>query len=219
MLSSVGGRLEQGEMELLSGWLRAFEPSYVEDNYLDGLGAASMSEEESAAVAAWAQALWTRLVGVSLAPAEGAAALCRAPDAGGVFESTTYGFCLGTPPGYAVVETEPGSFSLVAGGDVMNHVDPRVSIEVTDTGDRTLAQVAAEMAAAYAAPGETLEAQAVSVGGVEGVLFDNLIGQDPNRRLAVVHAGRLYSLMMTPLTPAAEPFYQDVLASLRVVGQ
>lgn len=33
---------------------------------------------------------------------------------GDVFESIGHGFCLVAPPGYAVVETAPGNFSLVA---------------------------------------------------------------------------------------------------------
>jgi hypothetical protein len=184
-------------------------------------------------VAAWAQAVWTRLTGLPLAPVAGAAdasaatagaaaaaATCTAPAGGGdVFESPVYGFCLVTPPGYAVVETAPGNFSLAAGGDVMNHVDPRVSIEVSEAGDRTLAQVAEELTANYVPAGETAEQQAVTVGGVEGVLLDNLLGQDLNRRLAFVHNRRVYSLMLTPLSPAAEPFYQAVLDSLRFTSE
>lgn len=132
-----------------------------------------------------------------------------------MFESPEYGFCLVTPPGYAVVETAPGNFSLVAGGDVTNHVDPRVSIEVSEAGERTSAQVTEELVANHVPAGETVEQQAVTAGGAEGVLLDNLIGQDLNRRVAFVHNGRVYSLMLTPLSADAEPFYASVLDSLR----
>jgi hypothetical protein len=228
LVTSAEGWLEQAEMEQFDAWLYGYAPLYVDDNYLNGVGATDMAADEAAAVAAWAQALWTRLAGLPLAPAEadgtaagadGTAVTCSAPDGGDVFESVEYGFCLVTPPDYAMVETAPGSFSLVAGGDIMNHTNPRVGIEVTEAGDRTLAQVAAELATNYAAPGDTVEPQPASVGGVEGMLFDNLPGQDINRRLVAVHNGRVYSLQLMPLSPAAEPFYQAVLDSLRIVSE
>jgi hypothetical protein len=107
----------------------------------------------------------------------------------------------------------------VSGGDIMNHVDPRVSIDVTEAGDRTLEQVAEEMVTSYVPSGEDVDRQSVTVGGAEGVLLDNLMGQDLNRRVAVVHNGRLYSLMMMPLSPEAEPFYQGVLESLQFLSE
>lgn len=230
LVADVEGWLEQEEMAQFDAWLYGFGPVYVDDNYLNGVGEASMGEEEAAAVGPWAQALWTRLSGLPLAPVDASAdstgaaagaapaaavpAGCSAPD-GDVFESPVYGFCLVTPPGYAVVETEPGNFSLVAGGDITNHVDPRVSMEVSAAGDRTLAQVAEQLAADYAPAGETVEPQPVTVGGVQGVMLDNLPGQDLNRRLAFVHNGQVYSVQLTPLSPEAEPFFQAVLDSLR----
>ena len=81
-------------------------------------------------------------------------------------------------------------------------------------GDRTLEQVAAQLAADNAPAGETVEPQAVTVGGVQGVMLDNLPGQDLNRRLAFVHNGQVYSVQLTPLSPEAEPFFQAVLDSL-----
>jgi hypothetical protein len=229
LVSSVEGWLEGAEMEQFDAWLYGYAPLYRDDNYLNGVGEASMAEEEALAVATWAQAVWTRLTGLPLAPvaeegataaASASAATCTAPDGGDdVFESVEYGFCLVTPPGYAIVETAPGNFSLVAGGDVMNHVDPRVSIEVSEAGGSTLAQVAEELAANYVPAGETVEQATVTAGGVEGVLLDNLVGQDRNRRLAFVHNGRIYNLMLMPLSPDAEPFYQAVLDSLRFTSE
>lgn len=230
LVSSVEGWLEQAEMEQFDGWLYNYAPLYAGDNnenYVNGVGEASMSEDEAAAVADWAQALWERLVGLPLASADAsadasaagntAAASCDGA-AGEVFRSDEYGFCLLVPQGYSVVETAPGSFSLVAGGDIMNHTDPRVSIEVTDAGDRTLADVTGQMVQDYVPAGEAVEPQAVTVGGVDGVLLDNLPGQDFNRRLAAIADGRVYSLMLTPLNPEAEPFYQGVIDSLQFVA-
>lgn len=228
LVSAVEGWLEEAEMAQFDAWLYGYSPLYVDDNYLSGVGEAGMAEDETAAVATWAQAVWTRLTGLPLAPVAAAEAapaaagenvICTASDGGDVFESPEYSFCLVTPRGYAVIETAPGNFSLVAGGDVMNHTAPRVSIEVSEAGERTLAQVAEEMVANYVPAGETVEQQVVTAGGVEGVLLDNLIGQDSNRRLAFVHNGRIYSLMLMPLSAEAEPFYAAVLDSLRFTSE
>ncbi len=230
LVTAAEGWLDQKEMAQFDAWLYDSAPFYVDDNYLNGVGDAPMETDAAAAVEAWAQALWTRLAGLPLAPADAAAggstdagaaaATCSAPAGGGdVFASPDFGFCLVTPPGYAVVETAPGNFSLVAGGDIMNHVDPRVGIEVSEAGDRTLAQVTEQLLADYAPPGEAIEPQPVTAGGVEGVQLDNLPGQDTNRRLAFVHDGRVYSLLLTPFSPDAEPFYQTVLDSLRFTAQ
>jgi uroporphyrinogen-III decarboxylase len=72
LVSSVEGWLEQVEMAQFDAWLYGYSPLYVGENYLNGAGATSMTDEEAAAVATWAQALWTRLSGLPLAPADAA---------------------------------------------------------------------------------------------------------------------------------------------------
>lgn len=220
LVSSVEGWLEQAEMEQLDAWFYGYSPLYSDDNYINGVGETNMPEGESANVQPWAEALWTRLAGMPLADADtgasdtGSAQGCAAEDADSqVYSSPDYGFCIVIPAGYAIVETVPGNLSLVKGGDIMNHVDPRVSIEISEAGERTLAQVADNMVASYVLAGETADQQPVGVGGAEGVLLDNLVGQDLNRRVAVIHNGRIYSLMMMPLSDEAEPFFQGVLDS------
>jgi hypothetical protein len=100
----------------------------------------------------------------------------------------------------------------------MNHISPRVGIEVSGVGDRTLSGIADQMMQEYAPVGMNVTPQAITVDGVEAVLLDNLPGQDLNRRVVVVHNGLVYSIMFTPLSPEAEPFYQSVLASLRFLN-
>jgi hypothetical protein len=90
-----------------------------------------------------------------------------------------------------------------------------VAVEVTDAGERTLPEIAEQMVADYVPAGETADRSDVSVDGAEGVLLDNLVGQDLNRRVAVVQGDKLYSLMFMPLSPEAEEFYASVLDSLR----
>lgn len=225
LISASEDWLEQAEMQQFDRWLYTFAPLYVEDNYLNGAGLELMPEEETADLQAWAENLWVRLAGMPVAPADsaadpapasGAAVACDDPAAGAqAYSSAEYRFCLLTPAGYSVVETVPGNFSLVAGGNIMDHISPRVGIEVSATGDRTLAGIAGQMMEDYAPVGTDVTAQASTVDGAEAVLLDNLPGQDLNRRVVVVHNGFVYSLMFMPLNPEAEPFYQSVLESLR----
>jgi hypothetical protein len=226
--------LDEGEMEQFDRWLYAYAPFYADDNYLNGVGTDPMPEEEVGALRTWAEETWMRLTGlpVALAGAAGtegtegteasiaADTACDAGsvDAAGVFTSAAYGFCLQLPEGYAMMETAPGSFSLVKGGDIMDHSSPRIGIEVSAAGDRTLAGIADQMMADYAPVGTNVTAQPIMVHGVDGVLLDNLPGQDLNRRIVLLRNGQVYSLMFMPLSPEAEPLYRAVLDSLRFLN-
>lgn len=213
--------LDQAEMQPFDRWLYTFAPVYVDDNYLNGAGQELMPEEETGDLQRWAESVWGRLAGLPLAPADSAAAggseaTCDDPAASArAYSSVEYGFCLLMPEGYAVVETVPGNFSLVAGGDIMNHTSPRVGIEVSSAGDRSLAGIADQMVDDYAPAWADVTAQAITVDGAEAVLLDNLPGQDLNRRVVVVHDRFVYSIMFMPLSSEAEPMYQAVLGSLR----
>lgn len=225
--------LDEAELEQFDRWLYAYAPFYLDDNYLNGAGADQLPEDEAAALRAWTEELWMRLTGLPVVPANsstetgaGEAALtpagtaCNDPaadnaTADAAYRNDEHGFCLRLPPNYAIVETAPGNFSLVAGGDIMDHVSPRVSIEVSAAGDRTLADIADQMIADYTLPGSGITAEPTTVAGVDAMLLDNLPGQGLNRRIVLVRDGKVFSLMLMPLSPEAEPFYQSVLTSLR----
>ena len=227
-------RLSQEEQQQFDQWLNSYAPLYVDDNYLNGVGQEQMPDTEAGAVQEWAAALWTRLSGMPVAPAAtdtgsasgdtsgntsdaGAAACGEAPAGGQIYSSTEYGFCILVPEGYAMVESAPGSLNIVAGGDLMNHTSPRVGIEVSAAGDRTLAGITGQMMADYVPVGTDVTSQTLTIDGNPAVLLDNLPGQDFNRRVVVKHNNLVYSLMFMPLTPEAEPLYQSVLASLHFV--
>ncbi|MFN8469932.1 MAG: hypothetical protein U0X20_30535, partial [Caldilineaceae bacterium] len=123
--------------------------------------------------------------------------------------------CILVPEGYGMVESAPGVLNIVAGGDLMNHTSPRVGIEVTASGGRTLAGITDQMMADYVPVGTDVTSQTLTIDGEQSVLLDNLPGQDFNRRLVVMHNNMVYSLMFMPLSPEAEPLYQAVLDSLR----
>ncbi len=230
LVSSAEDWLSPEEMQQFDEWLYGYAPFYAGDNYINGVGQEQMAESDAAAVQEWAAALWTRLSGMALAPAAdaasaggagaaaGGAAACGEPPAGSkIYTSAEYGFCILTPEGYEMVESAPGLLSLVAGGDLLNDISPRVGIEVTAAGDRTLAGITDQMIADYVPAGTEVTSQTLTIDGEEAVRLDNLLGQDLNRRVVVKHNNLVYSLMFMPLSPEAEPLYQAVLDSLRFV--
>lgn len=131
------------------------------------------------------------------------------------------GYCLLYPAGYTLAQIGPGNVELVV-DSVMNHVDPRLSIEVSGAAGRDLVRVAAQVEADYVPAGADVARQSVTVDGVEGVMLDSLPGQDLNRRLVVVQSGRVYSLFLAPLgdpgtdtRAQAERLYEEVVESFR----
>ena len=104
----------------------------------------------------------------------------------------------------------------------MNHIDPRVTIGVEPANGRSLPEAAAQVEADYVPPGFKVERGNIMVDGVEAVMFDNLPGQDLNRRVIFIHNGRLYSLFFAPIgdegsdtRQQAEMLYQQVMDSFR----
>jgi hypothetical protein len=59
--NSVGDWLTDDELATFDALLYQYAPFYQENNYLAGLGQAEMGEAEAAELAAWAEALYTRL--------------------------------------------------------------------------------------------------------------------------------------------------------------
>ena len=96
-------------------------------------------------------------------------AACGAAPAGAkIYSSAEYGFCILVPAGYAMVESAPGILSLVEGGDLMNHTSPRVGIEVSAAGDRTLAGITDQMMADYVPVGTDVTSQTLTIDGDRG---------------------------------------------------
>ena len=231
LVTSAEDWLSPEEMQQFDQWLYGYAPLYAGDNYLNGVGQEQMADSEAPAVQEWAAAVWTRLSGLPVAPVAadagsagssgssdaGAASCGEAPAGGQIYSSAEYGFCILVPEGYEMVESAPGVLNIVAGGDLMNHTSPRVGIEVTAAGDRTLAGITDQMMADYVPVGTDVTSRTLTIDGEEAVLLDNLPGQDLNRRVVVKHNNMVYSLMFMPLSPEAEPMYQAVLESLRFV--
>lgn len=225
VLDIVTGTLEPAEQAQLDGWLASYAALYAEQGYVAGTGTQAPGADELAAVEQWAATVWLRLRGVATPQEiEVASIACPSPVADEeVFVNAADGYCLLLPAGYVAESTAPGNTSIVL-GSIMNHTDPRVGIEVTDGGGRTLAQIGDQLVADYAS-GFAVERGTTTVGNDEALVLDNLPGQDINRRVAVLHNGRLYSFFFTPLgeegdaRAAFEAFYQGTLDSFRFLDE
>lgn len=225
VMESAGGWLEPAELAQLDQWLYERAAFSQDNNYIAGTGTQPLSEAEIAAAGEWAMSLWERLWAANTPQPTTQPAACPAPSPSTrLFVNEEHRYCLLYPADYTPVQTSPNEVNLVR-GSIMNHVDPRVSITVEDAGGRTLAQVAGQLEADFVPPGMTVERGTITVAGVEAVLLDNLPGQDLNRRVALIHNGRLYSFFFTPLGepgPARiqmETFYQQILDSFRFLDE
>ncbi len=223
VIDIVTGTLATEEQAQLDVWLASYAPLYAEQGYVAGTGTQAPGPAELADVEQWAAAVWLRLRGVATPQEIGTTpADCPAPSAGEeVFVNAADGYCVLLPAGYIAETTAAGNTSIVQ-GSIMNHVDPRVGIEVTDAGDRTLDEISEQFVAEYA-PGFPVERSTTIVGGEDALVLDNLPGQDINRRVAVIRGDRLYSFFFTPLgeegeaRAAFESFYQGILDSFEFV--
>jgi hypothetical protein len=220
------GWLTTAEMEQLAAWTNDYAPLFAEQGYVAGTQPEGAPVPAMADVETWAANVWLRLRGVSTAqeaaplaePAEAAACPTSAGDSQ-LLVNAEDGYCLLYPASYVAEQTALGAMSIVL-GSLMNHSDPRVGIEVSDAQGRTLAEIGDQLVADYAAGFDVVRGS-TTVGGAEALVLDNLPGQDLNRRVVVLHDGRLYSFFFTPLgetdetRAALEAFYQGVLDSFQ----
>jgi hypothetical protein len=223
----VIGWLETAEMEQLDDWLTTYAALHAEQGYVASTGMQQPGAEQFAAVELWVSDVWLRIwaVGAPQQDVAPTAAIANCPVAGEgtqLFVDRIDEYCLLYPAGYVAEITGDGVVNLVL-GSIMNHTDPRASIEVTDAAGRTLEQIGDDLVAEYAA-GFDVERGVTTVGGERALMLDNLPGQDLHRRVAVLHNGRLYSFFFTPLgetdeaRTAFETFYQTILDSFRFGG-
>lgn len=220
------GWLDTAEMEQLAAWMNTYQTLYADQGYIVGNGAQEVGREEYATIELWIIDLWRRLSasGEQQPGAADVLGVCPQPTEDlQLFVDRSAGYCLLYPADYTVENTGDGAVNLVR-GSLMNHIDPRVSIEVSDAAGRALAEIADALAAEYAA-GFDVQRAATTVDGEEALMLDNLPGQDFNRRVVVLHNGRLYSFFFTPLgetdeaRTAFESFYQSVIDSFRFVAE
>ncbi len=227
VLDTKGGWLTTEQMTKFDQWLYQRAALYQDKNYIDGKGTEPVSEPEIAVVQAWATNVWE-----NIAQRGGATQTNTSPaNCPALAEGTLLlvkqeqGYCLLYPANYSAISTVPTTTNIVS-GTIMNHVEPRISISVDPANGRTLEQVATQMETDYGLPGMKIERGSTTVGGVEAVMFDNLPGQDLNRRVVLIQNGQLYAFFIMPLgeegtatRTQAERLYQTVLDSFRFLTE
>ncbi|MFN8441006.1 MAG: SH3 domain-containing protein [Caldilineaceae bacterium] len=218
LIETTGDWLTTEELQKLDLWLYQRTALYLDQNYIAGQGSQEMSEAEQVDAGLWAMDLYARIAGVPSGEIP-QADLGRCPA-----ESTTdkrvidtaHRFCLLIPASHTLFKPNPNEV-VIAKDTLLNTIDPRLSIVVTDAAGRSTEQVANEVVAQNA--GFEIQRGTVNVAGVDAAMLDNMPGQDINRRVLFVHNGLFYDLTYSPLQeeaamrPALELFYQSTLNS------
>lgn len=177
-----------------SGWTTLIAGSGMEKEQVESLGIPE---------SVWAES-WLNLENVS-DPPTGVA--CPEPIAGTLLQTDeTLAYCLLYPDSHTVVALESGNTEIVI-GEVMNHIDPRVSIYAEDLGGRTLQQYVDEFLTGF--EGFEIEQTDLIVSGEEAIMLDGIPGQDFYRRVFIAHGGMIYNLLFAPYDPSlADTFSQ-----------
>lgn len=149
---------------------------------------------------------------------------CPSPEEGTLLlTDEDKGYCLLYPASHTVVMLDSGNTEIVV-GEIMNHIDPRVSITTEDLAGRSLQQVVDEFLAGY--PGFEIEQTQLTVAGENAILLDGIPGQDYYRNVFVAHNDQLYQLQIAPYDknivdslPEAEKLYAIVMDTFQFIGQ
>jgi hypothetical protein len=146
------------------------------------------------------------------------------PTAGTLLQTDeSLAYCLLYPDSHTVVQLDSGNTEIVV-GEVMNHIDPRVSIFAEELGSRSLEQYMDEFLAGF--EGFEIERTDLVVSGEEAVLLDGIPGQDFYRQVFISHHGLIYRLSFAPYDPTltdtfpqAEQLYALVMDSFQFTTQ
>jgi hypothetical protein len=223
VLAMQTGWLMTEELEQLDQWLYAHAGLNVEQGYVMGQGAAPMDDAAFTAVEQWAASVWLRLWDVAtpqdIVLSSAAVDECVVKAAGEqLLRDDAAGYCLIYPEGYLAERTTPNTMNFVL-GSIMNHTDPRLTIEIAEADGRTLAEAGDAVVAEY--PGFDIARSSTTIDEVEALVLDNIPGQDLNRRVLMIHDGMQYTLFFTPLGDTDETrammdaFYTGILSSFR----
>ncbi|MFN8475186.1 MAG: hypothetical protein U0822_23590 [Anaerolineae bacterium] len=117
-----------------------------------------------------------------------------------------HGYCLLYPSAYTVEHYSPTGTAVVM-GSIMNHTDPRVSVETAPSEGRTTQQAGDALYAQVGSPGIEVKRSGVRIGGQEAVLLDNVPYQDLTREIILAHNDKIYRLQFTPADPADAGVY------------
>jgi hypothetical protein len=180
-------------------------------------------EKEHVEAAGIPESVWPEgWLGAESVPDLPAGGACPEPTAGTLLHADeALAYCLLYPDSHTVVQLESGNTEIVV-DEVMNHIDPRISITSEDLAGRTLAQVVDDFLGGY--EGFEIARSDVMIGGQEAVLLDGIRGQDYYRKLFIAHNGSLYQLAFAPYDPnldnlaQAEELYALAMDSFRFMA-
>lgn len=120
------------------------------------------------------------------------------PETDGVepYANTDSGYSMFLPKGYEIIQTTPDSVMIFAPQDTQGHRE-RATITVEPANGRTAEQAAQE--ATSGMPADMLKPGTVmGLDNEMALMLDKLPGQDLNRQVFVIHAGRLYRMAFFP---------------------
>ena len=126
-----------------------------------------------------------------------------------VFSSDRLGLCFSYPEGYTPLP-ESDTVEIVA--PALPDTDSRglFWLEISDAYDRT-AEVIADQDVALAGNVD-VKRSTLTVGGEQAVVLDGMPGQDPQRRVYVVHQQKLYVLAFMPTLSANKALNDQIEA-------
>ncbi len=203
-------RLNAAQLEQLFGWhdtLATFEEQRVDGVadvmtttvYFFGMGAQPAGEEERVAIEGLAAEL------AAQATEDASARVGSCPEAGeglALYRNDDLGYCLLYPTSHAPVEYSESGTAFTVGGDLMNHSDARLDVEVaeasttaTEVADALVADFEREVQAAG------MTRTVIGLGPVGAEVVDSVPGQELTRIVIAVHDGRLYTLRFVPAGP------------------
>lgn len=222
-------RLNATELSRIFEWVDALQPfEYNPDASTEGgetiqmvfsgVGSQTPTELDIGLISEFAQNLQLEASVQAITPPTG----CLTPNAEEqLLLNQENGYCLLYPAEYGLAQTNLGAIDVVK-DTVMNHIDPRVSIEVESASGRNLQQAAGQIEANYVPSDFAIERSNITVEGMAAIMFDNLPGQDINRRVIFIQNDRLYSLFFSPMGDEgsqvrlqAEALYRQVIDSFR----
>jgi hypothetical protein len=123
----------------------------------------------------------------------------------------TAGYCFLMPRGYEAQSFEENSSMAVRAPVTSQGHRERLFIDVEEALGRTLAQVTDQVLIDGSIPGLALEVEdGFSVGGEPATAINQMPGQDLNRRVIVVHNGRVYKMMFMPDDPGMGQAYEEM---------
>lgn len=115
-----------------------------------------------------------------------------------LFISDMQGYCLRYPVEYDVSVFSSNGVMFFR-YSVLNASAPNLMIDVQPADGMTVDQVADQVAEAYAIPGEEPQRVEITLDGERAIALLGLTGQDPNRRVVVVHLDTLYTLVFVEM--------------------